>query len=94
MNINQEKMNQVAQDAFDKVSGNRRWETAIAKAKQQIETNPYLHFADGKLLMLSDSNEIYEVTARECQCRAFRNGQPCKHRAAYRLIERYNETEH
>lgn len=94
MNIDQNRMQQVIQDAFNKVTGNRRWEMAVARAAQQLESNPYLHFADGKLLMLSDSNEIYEVTDKACTCKAFRQGQPCKHRAIVRLMQRYNETSH
>ena len=45
------------------------------------------------LLVLSESGEIYRVNG-VCQCKAFANGQPCWHRAAARLIERYNETSH
>ena len=73
LNIDQSRMQQVVQDAFDKVSGSRRWETAIVKAMQQIEENPYMHYD---------------------QCRAYLNHQPCWHRAAARLVERYNETSH
>lgn len=40
MNIDQSKLEQVTQEAFDKVSRDRRWEIAIVKAKQQIESNP------------------------------------------------------
>ena len=94
LQINQERMQQVIQSAFDKATGNRRWETAIVRAKQIIETNPYLHFDGSTLLMLSDSGEIYEVSAGRCQCIAFRRGQACKHRALRRLLIRYNETEH
>ena len=46
-------MQQVIQEAFDRVSGSRRWETAIAKAKQQREENPYKHFDGRALLILS-----------------------------------------
>ena len=93
MNIDQDKMQQVAQKAFNKVSGNRRWETAIVKAKAQLETNPYMHFDGQSLLILSESGEIYSANG-SCQCRAYMSGQPCWHRAAARLIERYNETSH
>jgi hypothetical protein len=93
LNLDQDKMQQVAQEAFDKVSGNRRWETAIAKAKAQLETNPYIHFDGQSLLILSPSDEIYSAN-RTCQCKAFRSGQPCWHRAAARLVKRYNETSH
>jgi hypothetical protein len=93
MSIDQNKLQQIAQEAFDKVSGNRRWETAIAKAKAQLETNPYIHFDGQTLLILSPSDEIYTANGT-CQCKAYRSGQPCWHRAAARLIKRYNETSH
>ena len=91
--IDQDRMQQVAQEAFDKVSGNRRWEAAIAKAKGQLETNPYIHFDGQSLLILSPSDEIY-IANGTCQCKAYQGGQPCWHRAAARLVERYNETSH
>ncbi len=93
MSIDQDRIQQVAQEAFDKVSGHRRWEVAIAKAKVQLETNPYMHFDGQSLLILSPSHEIYCANGT-CQCKAFAKGQPCWHRAAARLIERYNETTH
>jgi hypothetical protein len=89
ININSDKMNEVAQEAFDKTT-NLRWQTAIAKAKQQLESNPFMHFDGDALLILSDSNEIYRANGT-CQCKAFRNNQPCWHRAAARLVKRYNE---
>lgn len=90
LNVNADRMQQVIQAAFDKVTGNLRWQMAIARAKQIIESNPFVHMQeDGTLLMLSDSNEIYEVTARTCPCRAFKQGQPCKHRATRQLLIRY-----
>ena len=93
LNIDQSRMQQVVQDAFDKVSGSRRWQTAIARAKQQIEKNPYMHYDGRELLVLSPSGEIYTANG-SCQCKAFRSGQPCWHRAAARLVQRYNETSH
>ena len=92
-NLDREKLQRVTQEAFNKVSGNRKWETAIAKAKQQLEENPYMHFDGESLLILSPSNEIYTANG-SCQCKAYRNGQSCWHRAAARLVERYNETSH
>jgi hypothetical protein len=93
MNLDENKMQRVAQEAFDKVLGNRRWETAIAKAKAQLESNPYIHFDGKALLILSPSGEIYTANA-SCQCKAYVKGQPCWHRAAARLVKRYNETSH
>jgi len=93
MNLDQDKMQQVAQEAFNRISGNRRWEVAIAKAKRQLESNPFMHFDGQSLLILSPSGEIYTAN-HACQCKAFTKGQPCWHRAAARLVRRYNETSH
>lgn len=91
MNLNYEKLNEVVSDALNKVSNNRRWQTAITKAEKQIESNPFVHFDGSRLIVLSDSGAIYEVE-NGCQCKAFKSGQPCWHRAAYRLMQRYSET--
>lgn len=93
VSLDQDRMQQVAQEAFNKISGNRRWELAIAKAKAQLEANPYMHFDGESLLILSPSGEIYSANG-SCQCKAFANNQPCWHRAAARLIQRYNEKSH
>jgi hypothetical protein len=89
MNINLDRLQEVTQEAFDKAEGSRRLQTAIVKAKQQIESNPYLHVDGDALLILSPSNEIYRANGT-CQCKAFAQGQPCWHRAAARLVQRYN----
>ncbi len=93
MNIDQSRMEQVIQEAFDRVQSSRRWQVAIVKAKQQIEENPYLHFDGIALLILSPSGEIYSANG-SCQCKAYTNSQPCWHRAAARLVERYMQTSH
>ena len=83
MKIDQNRLERVTLEAFDRVSGNRRWETAIVKAKQQIENNPYLHFDGHSLLILSPSGEIYTANG-SCQCRAAipaGTGQPCGSRS-------------
>jgi len=93
LNLDQDRMQQVVQEAFNRATGNRRWETAIVRAKQQLESNPYMHFEGGELLVLSESGEIYTANG-SCQCKAFANHQPCWHRAAARLVRRYTETSH
>ncbi len=89
-NINQDRMRQVVQEAFDLAARSRRWQMAIVKAKQQLEENPYMHYDGQALLILSPSGEIYSANG-SCQCRAYTNRQPCWHRAAARLMERYTE---
>jgi len=93
LNLDEGRIQQVAQEAFNKVSGSRRWEMAIAKAKQQLEDNPYIHYDGHALLILSPSGEIYSANGT-CQCKAYRNRQPCWHRAAARLVVRYSEASH
>lgn len=90
MNLNADRLAAVVQAAFDRAQGSCRWEHAIVKAKQQLESNPFIHFDGSALLVLSDSNAIYRANG-SCQCRAFAQGQPCWHRAAARIIERYRE---
>lgn len=90
VNVNQNRLEKVVNSALDKVKGNRRWESAINKAQRHIEENPYIHFENGYLLVLSDSGMIYEVKDN-CQCKAAAGGFPCWHRAAKRLLQRYTE---
>jgi hypothetical protein len=93
LNINQERFANVVQMALVKANDSKRWRNAIVRAAVEIEVNPYIEWKDNSLLILSSSNEIYEANG-SCQCKAFANGQPCWHRAAARLVERYNETSH
>jgi len=88
--VDEARLYLVIQRAFDQVTGDLCWQTAIAKAKQQFERNPYIHWDGERLLVLSDSNEIY-VAGRTCQCKSFLRGKPCWHRAAARLLQRYFE---
>jgi hypothetical protein len=95
MQLEQNRLDEVIQAAFDaatEAGGKdvRRWQTAIAKAKQQLGANPFLHFDGDALLILSDSNEIYRANGT-CTCKAYANGFPCWHRAAARIVVRYNE---
>lgn len=89
LNLSPKRLEETAQEAFDACTGKkfeRRWQTAIVKAKQQLETNPYIHPQANSLLILSDSMNIYEANGA-CQCRAYARGLPCWHRAAYRLAQ-------
>ncbi|MDQ3256867.1 MAG: hypothetical protein M3R15_23735 [Acidobacteriota bacterium] len=57
MNLNQDAMQAVIQEAFDNAQGRRRWRTASAKAKGEIENNPFIHFDGHAFIILSGSNE-------------------------------------
>lgn len=92
ISVNETKLAAVVESALASVGGNRRWTNAIMRAEQMLMSgNPYIHFTGASLLMLSESGEIYEANG-VCQCKAYKGGQPCRHRAAYKLVKRYMET--
>ncbi len=91
--VNAKKLEQVIETALARVEGDKRWTNAINKAADMIESNPFVHWTGDSLLILSDSGKLYEAGG-VCQCRAYLEGQPCKHRAAYKIVKRYNEIAH
>lgn len=96
LGINQETLTEVASEAIAKINlesqDAKRWINAIAKAVVEIENNPFMTWQPEhkSLLILSDSGNIYTANGT-CQCKAYEQGYPCKHRAAARLIIRYHE---
>ena len=83
----------------------KRRRNALDKAYGLLQTNPFIHYENGKMLLLSDSKtetgeaKFYETSAEECRlvepgnflCHAFWDGYPCWHRAAFEIVERYFE---
>lgn len=91
LRINHERFETVVAEAIAKTSEQPRWQNAILRAAEMLDRTPYVHVADGHMLVLSDtSSEIYDVNGA-CQCAAFKFGKPCKHRALKRLLENYAE---
>ena len=82
-----------------------RRRNALDKAYRLLETNPFIHYENGKMLLLSESKtetgeaKFYETSAAECRlvepgdclCHAFWEGYPCWHRAAFEIVENYFE---
>jgi hypothetical protein len=92
LSLNETTLANVVDVALLAVKDDRRWTNAILRAEQLLTSgNPYLHFNGARLLILSDSGEVYEANG-VCQCRAFAKNHPCKHRAAYKLLRRYMES--
>jgi hypothetical protein len=82
MQLEPTKLDEVIQAALD-VAGEcggrdaKRWQTAIAKARQQLMENPFLHFdGDALLILSSESNNTYRANGT-CSCKAYANGFPC-----------------
>jgi hypothetical protein len=69
----------------------QRWVNAIERAGEELRFNPYWYFDGGNLVLTSSSSgQTYEV-GKHCVCAAAREGQPCKHLALRRLLERYEQ---
>lgn len=89
--INESKLNEVVEAALLKTKDDKRWTNAILRAEKLLTSNnPYLHFDGERLLVLSESGQIYSANG-SCQCKAFKDGFACKHRAAFGLLKRYFE---
>lgn len=67
-----------------------RWLNAINRAAVELETNPYIQRDGEHLLIASPSGNLYSANG-VCQCTAYQHGQPCWHRAAGRIVQRYDE---
>lgn len=96
LELNEARLSGVVEAALSAVKGDKRWSNAIVRAEKLLTSgNPYIHFTGEALLMLSESGEVYTANG-VCQCKAFKGGLPCKHRAAYKLVTKYlaakNET--
>ena len=99
MIINEAAFQKVVERALEHVQGNKQWTNAIKRGAELIQSNRCLQMADdGTLLILSDSGHNYAVNGvcrtEQGLCPAFANHKPCKHRAAYRLLQLYNKGEH
>lgn len=89
--LDEKKLNRTVETALSKVQGDLRWTNAISRAEKLLTgDNPYLDFDGARLLLLSDSGAIYEANG-VCQCKAYKQGFACKHRAAFGLLKRYYE---
>jgi hypothetical protein len=97
MQFNPTKLAEVTEAATERAAASgtqdaKRWASAIRKAAEQLENNPYITLDGDALLILSlESLQIYRANGT-CQCIAkTKFGTPCWHRAAYRLAKLYTE---
>lgn len=109
MNVNQALLERAVVLAFRNTPLNlgvnlkKRRRNALNKAFRNLLENSFIHYENGKLLILSDSvtdtgeAKFYETSRTECRlvepgnflCHAFWNGFPCWHRAAFEIVENY-----
>ena len=63
------------------------WTNAIRKAMAIADDiTRYEFIGDEMMIISSDSADSYHVSTGQCQCRAFRQGKPCYHRALRGLL--------
>jgi hypothetical protein len=84
MNIT--KIKQAAETAKARTN-DKRWINAIDKAVAGVESGWWIitELAHGIAVTTECGNTYFANGC--CQCKAFENGQPCKHRALARLIQ-------
>ena len=90
MTFNSSILNQVITEAKTKAAGNKRWLAAIDKAAACLTGNWIVTELFNCIAVTTESGETYFANG-VCQCKAYALGTPCKHRAAARLVEMYNE---
>ena len=94
LNLNQETLAAVAEQACRDAAQHGRWLVAIGRALVELDANPWIARIEGGrgLLIGSPSGSVYSSNG-VCQCKAFEHGQACWHRAAARLVRLHDEKE-
>jgi SWIM zinc finger len=93
LNLNQETLNAVVEQACINAAAYGRWLVAIGRAAYELEANPWIERNDhGGLDIASPSGSVYAANGT-CGCKAFEFGQPCWHRAAARIVRLHDERE-
>jgi hypothetical protein len=91
MEFNKAQFNKVVEAAKAKAAGNKRWIAAIDKAADALLNGKWivteLQYC---YVFTTESGKTYRANG-VCQCEAFFRNQPCKHRAAARLLALYAE---
>jgi hypothetical protein len=85
---------EVIDDARTKAAGKSRWLNAINTAYDYLltSTDTIQIAQDGTALIPSASSDTTYAANGVCQCSAYQNGKaPCWHRAAARILYRYQE---
>src|SRR5215813_6748114 len=90
MQINTQVWNSVVEAAKKAAADSPTWLRAIAKADDQVQSNPCITELANGVMITSPSGRTYLANG-VCQCEAYKHGMACWHRAAAQLIARYNQ---
>lgn len=89
MEINIQKFNEVAEAAKANIN-DKRWKAAIEKAQAGVTSGWWIVTElQNCVAITTETGKFYRANAQTCQCEAFFNNQPCKHRSLYRLLDLY-----
>jgi hypothetical protein len=83
MQINRAKFEQVVKEAKAKAAGNARWITAIGKAADGLLNGGWIVTELAHGILVTTESGTYHANGA-CQCKAYKNRQPCKHCALAR----------
>lgn len=86
-----QKFNQVAEAVKASIS-DKRWRAAIEKAQVGVTSGWWIITELANCVAITtETGKFYRANASICQCEAFFNNQPCKHRSLARLLDLYYE---
>lgn len=80
----------VAEQARQNAAQHPHWLNAIKRAVTELHMNAWIERGDHGLVIASPSGNVYTANGA-CQCTAYAYGNACWHRAAARLVRRYDE---
>ena len=78
--------------ARSEAAQHQAWLNAVNKASLYLSTGDWQF--DGEILSIASATSDgtrYHCTAHTCECKAFKAGRPCWHRASARLLEKAAE---
>jgi hypothetical protein len=88
MTINQAQFSKIVETAKAKVT-DKRWINAIDRAVEGLNGGWIITELANSVAITTESGQTYFANGT-CSCPAYNNGQPCKHRALYRLLDLYH----
>ncbi len=85
--VNRQTVAQALQEARKQAGEHQAWLNAINKAALYLAAEQWAFDGETLVIMSATTDDArYLVTVKHCECRAFKRGIPCWHRAAARLV--------
>ncbi len=92
--VNRQTVALALQEARKQAAEHQAWLNAINKAALYLSAEQWAFDGETLVIMSATTDDArYLVTVKHCECRAFKRGIPCWHRAAVRLLEKTAEVE-